>query len=106
MEVPSHSSKQRPSMSIKYRSEAKVSDRYLIDTCPRAFAIWDRAGQSFISHQNFIDFGDRSGILSLVIINVRPSLWDMNKSCWRKYSTDTMAAEFFVLFIWVLIYGA
>ena len=28
------------SMSIKYRSDANVSDRYLIDVDPRVFAIW------------------------------------------------------------------
>ena len=29
-------------MSIRYRSDAKVSDRYLIDVDPRVFAIWVR----------------------------------------------------------------
>ena len=28
------------SMSIRYRSDANVSDRYLIDVDPRVFAIW------------------------------------------------------------------
>ena len=37
------------STSIRYRSDTKVSDRYLIDVDPRVFAIWDIAySKSFL----------------------------------------------------------
>ena len=38
---PPQRAKALRSMSIRYRSDAKESDRYLIDIDARVFAIWD-----------------------------------------------------------------